>query len=196
MHHEAIEWFGFRVIEIDDMCFKAEYASIQKVIKLHGDKGKSSVMNGIKNLSVKNKCFGEISYEGLVQQMKDKALPLLVFMVMKRNGDLKLSGCANGSYQRVYSDKHENSSPAPDFHAFKCICAVVGKEGKDAATVDLPGLFLQTECKGEERMLLKLIGESALLLVESEFGKWKKILEEIMANGFCVQNVIEPFMVH
>ena len=74
--------------------------------------------------------------------MKDKALLLLIFIVMKRSSELKTCRCANGSYQRIYSKKHENLLPTPDFYAFKYICIVITKESKDVATVDLLGFFL------------------------------------------------------
>jgi hypothetical protein len=43
----------------------------------------------IKNLVVKNNCFREIKYDSLTDEMKKSALPLLMFMVIKRNGDIK-----------------------------------------------------------------------------------------------------------
>ena len=33
-------------------------------------------------------------------------------------------------------------SPTSDFYAFKFVCAVISKGGRDAATVDMPGFFL------------------------------------------------------
>ena len=131
-------------------------------------------MKEIRNL-VDNECFGELDYSSLTQEMKDnKALPILMFMVLKRNGLLKTRGVADGSVQRLYTNKEDVSSPTPDFYAFKYICAMIAKEGRDVATVDLPGFFLQTEQEGEEDILLKLTGDVALLLVECEPSKWKK----------------------
>ena len=97
-------------------------------------------------------------------------------MVMKRSDDLKTRGCTNRSYQRAHYGKYENSSPTPDFCTFKHICSIIAREGRDTATAYLPGLFLQTEHKGDERSLLKLTGEVALLLVESDPIKWEKYL--------------------
>ena len=56
-------------------------------------------MKEIRNLAEKNKCFGEIRYEDLTQEIKDRALPLLMFMVMKRTGELKSHRCARGDVQ-------------------------------------------------------------------------------------------------
>ena len=76
--------------------------------------------------------------------------------------------------------------PTPDFYAFKYIVAVIAKEGRDCATVDLPGFFLQTE--QEEEILLKLTGSVAILLTESDPTKWKKHL--VKDNGKDVIYVI------
>ena len=118
--------------------------SIQQGIKHYGDLGKKSALKEIENLTG-NECFGETKYYELTQEMKDRALPILMFMIMKRNGMLKSRGVANKSLQRLYTNKDDCSSPTPDFYAFKYIIAVIAKEGRDCATVDLPGFFLQTE---------------------------------------------------
>jgi len=62
-------------------------------------------MKEIKSLAVKNNCFGEVNYKSLSQEQKDKALPILMFMAKKRHGDIKTRGCANGSVQRIYTEK-------------------------------------------------------------------------------------------
>ena len=188
MYHEVLDWLGFRQNEIVELSFKAQQWSVQQGIRKFGDEGKKSAMKEIKNLAVKNNCFGEVDYKSLSQEKKDKALPILMFMVKKRNGDIKTRGCANGSVQRIYTDKNSVSSPTPDFYAFKYVCAVIAKEGRDIATVDLPGFFLQTEQDGEEEILLKLTGAVALLLVKSDEEKWKKHI--VQENGKCTIYVL------
>jgi len=148
--------------------------SIQEGIKRYGQKGKDSVMKKIQNLAEKNEYFCEIEYDSLTQEMKDKALPLLLFMVMKRNSDLKTRGVANGKNQKIYTDKNDVLSLILDFNSLKYLCAVFAKEGRDTAIVNLPGFFLQT--KQEDEVLIKLTGAAALLLVESKPDKWKKHL--------------------
>ena len=163
---ESLKWLNFRSDEIDEFCFKAEQMSIQEGVTKHGQKGKESVMKEIRNLAEKNECFREVNYDGPSQEKKDKASPLLLPMAMKRNGDLKTRGAANGKIQKMHADKSDASSPAPDFNSLKCLYAVFAKEGRDTATADLPGFFLQT--KQEEEVLIKITGAAALLLVESD----------------------------
>ena len=101
--------------------------------------------------------------------MKDRELPLLVFMVMKRNDDVKERGVANGSIQILCTDKSECASPNPDLCSLKNVCAVAAKEERDVETVDLPGFFLKNdEDKDEEPIIMELTGSVALLLVEMD----------------------------
>ena len=174
---EALKWYEFNPREIEAMVYKVNTMSVKQGVKRHGKDAKDSALKEIKNL-VGNDCFGETEYAQLSQEMKDKALPILMFMVLKRNGSLKTRGVADGSVQRLYTSKDDVSSPTPDFYAFKYICAVIAKEARDVASVDLPGFFLQTEQEGDEVILLKLTGEVALLLVECEPNRWRKHLQK------------------
>ena len=96
-------------------------------------------MKDMKNLTIKNSCFGEIDHESTSREMKDKALLFLMFMTLKRNGDLKTRGVSNGNHQRLHAEKKDCISPILDFHAFKCVFSVTTKEGRDVAIVDLSG---------------------------------------------------------
>ena len=98
---------------------------MQKGIKSYGVKEKESVMKEIINLSKKNDYFGEIDKASVTEKMKRRALPLLMFVAMKRNGDLKTRGCVYGGCQRPNTDKAECSSPTTDFFAFKHTFAVI-----------------------------------------------------------------------
>ena len=64
------------------MIFKAKQMSIQEGIHKYGDDGNMSTMKKMRNLT-SNECFGETNYSLLTQEMKDHALPILMFMIMK-----------------------------------------------------------------------------------------------------------------
>lgn len=177
MFADALQFCGYQPKEIEAMMYKVHTMSVKEGIRRHGKDAKASAMKEIKNL-VKNECFGVLEYEKLTQEMEDKALPILMFMIIKRNGLLKTRGVADGSVQRLYTNKDDVSSPTPDFYSFKYICAIIAKECRDVATVDLPGFSLQTEQDGDKDIILKLSGEVALLLVECDEDRWKKHLRK------------------
>ena len=74
---------------------------------------------------MKNECFEETGHENLTQEMKDRFLPLLILMVMKREGDIKSIEVANGSFQRLHAEKSYCSSSTPDLYSFKHACAMI-----------------------------------------------------------------------
>ena len=49
----------------------------------------------MKNLTIKNECFGKVEYESLTTVIKDIALLLLMLIVIKRIGNLKTRGVVN-----------------------------------------------------------------------------------------------------
>ena len=104
--------------------------------------------------------------------MKRKTLPPLMFIICKRNGKTKSRRVANSSFQRIYVDKVDCTSPTLDFHALKYVAAVIAKEKSDLASVDLPRYFLQTEIdRSGEMTIIKFTGTVALLLVEINEGR-------------------------
>ena len=101
---------------------------------------------------------------------KDKkfALPILMFMAIKRDGTLKSRGCVDGRPQRLWTKKEDVASQTRISESLKFILALIANEGRDAASFDLPGQFLQTDM--EDTLYLKLSRALALPLVESDPG--------------------------
>ena len=97
-----------------------------------------------------------------------------MFLKQKRDGTIKGIGCADGRKQRLWQDTSAILSPTVSTKTVFLTCIIDVKEGRGVATADLPGFFLQT--KQEEEVLIKLSGAAALLLVESDPGRWKKHL--------------------
>ena len=138
---------------------------------MHRAKGKESAMKEIKKLAIKNECFVEIYHEPLTQEMKNRGLPSLILIAMKRSGDLKSRECSNGSYQKICTGKSECSSPTSDFCSLKYECGIITKEARDVVAVDILGFFLKTKRDDEELLLLKMTSVVDLLLAESELKK-------------------------
>ena len=83
------------------MVYKVSTMRVKQGIKQqHQQEAKNSAIKEIRNLVVENKYVGEISYKTLTQELKDKALLILMFMVLNHNRLLKTCGVADGSVQR------------------------------------------------------------------------------------------------
>lgn len=57
-------------------------------------------MKEIRDLARKNECFSEIKCSSLTQVIKDRALLLLMFMVIKKS-EIKTYGAVAGNRQRL-----------------------------------------------------------------------------------------------
>ena len=74
--------------------------------------------------------------------IRERALGYLMFLKMKRTGEVKGRGCADGRPQRVYKDKWETSSPTVCTESVFIGSAMDSKEKRAVAHVDIPGAFL------------------------------------------------------
>ena len=80
------------------------------------------------------------------EQRKD-ALQYLMFLKQKRNGTIKGRGCADGRKQRATTTKEEASSLTVAIESVMLSCVIDAKEGRDVATVDIPGLLCRMTWK-------------------------------------------------
>ena len=104
------------------------------------EEGKQSIIKEINNMTCR-KLFGKVVYESLTAQQKKWALPILLYMVMKRNGKLKSRACADGRQQRFWTNKEFFSSHTPSIDALKYTMIVDAQENCDVAIVDLHNFY-------------------------------------------------------
>ena len=82
---EALQWLEFKQEEITGMMYAAKQMSVKEGVCKNGSEGKESALREINNLT-DNDCFGETKYEKQTQEQKDRALPIMMFMVLKSTG--------------------------------------------------------------------------------------------------------------
>ena len=90
-----------------------------------------------------------------------------MYLKEKRDGRIKGRGCADGRPQRLYTVKGESSSPTATHAGLILTCIIDAFEGRDVATVDIPGAFLQAKLPpDEEKIHVVLDGRMAELLAK------------------------------
>jgi len=72
-----------------------------------------------------------------------KVLHYLMFLKRKRCGRVKGRGCTDGRKQRLYTKRADAAAPTASTEAVLLTSAIDAKEGRDVATVDIPGIFMQ-----------------------------------------------------
>jgi len=91
----------------------------------------------------------DVSYEE-----RKKALRYLMFINEKRDGTIKVRGCANRRSQCEYTNKADMSSPMESLEAMLLTCARDAKEGGYVTVTDIPGAFLHADMERYVHMLL------------------------------------------
>jgi hypothetical protein len=75
---------------------------------------------------------------------------------------IKGRGCADGRKQQEYLTKEETSSLTVAIESVMISCTIDAHEGRDVATADIPGAFMQTNMEGTVHVMLE--GKMAELL--------------------------------
>jgi len=133
--------------------------SITKGLKLFGDAGGvDAIMKELQQLHDCDVLEPRTAAQLYPEQRKD-ALQYLMFLKQKRNRTIKGRGCADGRKQRATTTKEEASSPTVAIESVMLSCVIDAKEGRDEATVDIPGAFMQADM--EDTVHMKLEGKMA-----------------------------------
>jgi hypothetical protein len=122
----------------------AQQYHVNKGLKVFGDEGREAVMKEMKQLD-ELEVISPRNWSELTAEQRRSALPYLMFLTEKRDGTKKARGCADGSKQEM--DKEKTSSPVISTDALFITLVIDAMEGRDVATIDIPGAFLQTEAK-------------------------------------------------
>lgn len=102
-----------------------------------------------------------------------------MFLKKKRNGIIKGRGCADGRKQRAYTTKEDASLPTVAIESVMLSCVIDTMEGRDVATVDIPGAFMQADM--DNLVHMKLEGKMAELLVQIDLKFYQKYVH--LENG-------------
>ena len=137
--------------------------SLNKGLKEFGITGVQAVLNELQQLHDRN-VLTPVFKSALTHAERKLALPYLMFLKQKRSGQVKGRGCADGRKQRSYMTKEEVSSPTVSIESVMLTSVVDAMEGRDIATVDIPGAFMQAEM--DETVYMRLDGRMAELLVQ------------------------------
>ena len=91
------------------------------------------------------KCFRPRDPSTLSREDCCNALTSLMFLTEKRSGEIKTRACANGSTQRLHIAKDEATAPTVTSEAILIQGTIFAHKGRDLATCDIPGAFLQAD---------------------------------------------------
>ena len=128
----------------------------------------------------------------LTKEERSHTLKYLMYLKEKRDDKVKHRGCADGRPQRLYTPKIETSSPTVSLAGIMLTCMIDTYEGRDVATVDIPGAFLQTKMpKDEKDVHVILDGRMAELLAKIAPETYQEYIHQRQGQAYiyCKVNV-------
>jgi hypothetical protein len=132
--------------------------------------------------------FMPVDISTLSLQEKTRAMDSLIFLTEKRDGRIKARTCANGSTQRIYTNKEDAASPTAMTESI--LLTSEAKEKGDVMTVDIPNAFVQTEIETNngERIMMKIKGPLVDMLVTMDSETYEEfVVQEGNVNVLYVQ---------
>lgn len=147
-----------------DMCqYAFSQYSMNAGLKRFGEKGTEAVLRELKQLHDRSVMEPKLARD-MTREDKRKALSYLMFLKEKKNGVIKGRGCADGRKQREYISREESSSPTVAVESVFLTSVIDAREGRDVATVDVPGAFMQADM--DDLVYMRLDGVMVDLLIE------------------------------
>jgi hypothetical protein len=159
--------------------------NLKQGIKKFGDVGKAAVLVELQQPYDHDVMCPVMKYD-LTPAKRKGALRYLMFLKDKRCGKIKACRCADGRSQREYMSKEETSLPTVATESLILSCVVDAIEGRDVATCDIPGAFMQSDMKG--KVIMKLEGVMAEVIIKIDTKLYSKYVKK--ENGKDVIDVI------
>ena len=130
--------------------------NFKKGLELFGDRAEAATTKELQQIHDVGTYVPQDVKE-LIRAERLKALSALMFIVEKRNGDIKARKCAVGSNQRTFPGyvKSEWASPTVSTDGVIIISAIEAHQGRDIAVIGLPNAFLNADNNEQTLMLLK-----------------------------------------
>ena len=132
--------------------------SAGKGIKLHGAKAVAAMFKEYKQLD-DLEVLGSLNPDLLTPDQKRNALRAVNLIKIKRCGKVKGRTCADGSPQRKYVSRDEDTSPTLSIEALMGLLLINAFEGRDVVIFDVPGAYLHAKIPDSKFAILKIEGE-------------------------------------
>ena len=148
--------------------------TMKKGIQKFGTAGVDAVLSELKQLHDRKVMIPKTG-SSMSREEKRASLRYLMFLKKKRCGRIKGRGCADGRKQREHTPKEDASSPTVAIESLMLSCTIETREGRDVATADIPGAFMQADM--DKLVHVKLEGQMDELLVRLDPKLYRKYVQ-------------------
>ena len=150
----------------------------KKGLELYKEEGAEAVLKELRQIHSKKDII-PLQPKEMTYEQKKAALRYLMFLKKKLCGRINGRDCVDGRKKRVYVSKEESSYPTVTTEGIMVSCILDAMEGRDVATVDIHGSFLNADM--DDIVDMQLDGAMAKLLVKVDLKTNSKHL--VLKNG-------------
>ena len=146
---------------------------IKQGIKVFGTKGEAALQKELQQFHyrriVKPKKSQDLSYK-----QRRRSLTYLMFLKLKVDKvTIKGKGCAHGRKHRDWISKEDTTLPTVSTECLMLSCMIDATEGREVATANIPGAFLQTDYyKGDIHTKMEVVMVTLLEEIDLEYYKY------------------------
>ena len=193
MHEESRDDVDNRdaVTAMAEYMFLTEQMGWKKGLTMFKERGEKTIQKELQQIHDMDD-FQPKHWHELSSEERGAALKYLMYLKEKRDGNVKGRGCADGRPQHAYIPKSETSSPTASLAGLILTCIIDAYEGRDVATLDIPGAFLQARVPKDDRDVhVVLDGRMAELLAKISPETYRKYLHRRRGHAliYCKLNV-------
>ena len=143
--------------------------------KRFGDAACDATCREFKQLVDKD-VFTPVRPEHLTQKEREQSLRVVNLIKHKRDGTIKGCTCADRRKQRDLYDKSQTVSPTVSSDALVLTIMIDAKEGRDVATADVAGAYLNADM--DDLVVMRLVSEDVALMCEVESSFRHHVVQE------------------
>ena len=158
---------------MNEICMIMEQMTFNKGLDYFGKAGEEAVLKELMQLH-ERQVLKPRHGSKLSPEAKRRSLNYLMFLKEKRCGKIKARGCADGRKQRAWIGKDEASSPTVMIESLLLSCVIDATEGRDVATVDIPGAFMQADM--DETVHIRMEGRMAELICKLDPSMYRPFI--------------------
>ena len=130
-------------------------------------KGKQAVLKELEQLQ-DMQAYTPIEASSLMALEKKRSVESIMLLTEKRDGKIKGRAVGDGRKQRSYIKKEDAASPPVSLEGIMITSAIEAHEGREVATIDIPGAYLRTDI--DEHIHLRFKGKLAERRTTSSSG--------------------------
>ena len=153
--------------------------SLGKGIKAFGDRAVDATTKEFSQLDEKGVLIPK-HFNGLSNEERDEALPVVVLIKEKRSGEIKGRACTDGRKQRLYIPPEDTKSPTVSTESLFLSCLIDAVEKRSIATCDIVGAYLNAEMVDKVYIVIRQKMMDMLLAVN---GKKYRAFVHITVKG-------------